>query len=281
MITFEQFKTKWIGKGINFDGAYGNQCMDVYRQYVKECLGCPQSPVVTGAKNVWNTYLKDYFDRITNDPNDLTLMPQNGDIVIWNVGNYGHIAVCESATGTTLTCFEQNWTEGDGSGVSEIRKHSNYNGVLGWLRFKKQETDIMMTEEQKRIWLIVKDMTEGKIREAMGALADVPGLKQKISDQSKQIEDLTNQMDEIKKQLEDLTTKFSENEKSLTSCQKELKTANQTISNITVERDALAVERTNYKKWYESKCEELKKLDKMTAWQHIKYGINLLVNQKK
>lgn len=269
MITYTEFKNKWLGKGIDWDGSYGNQCMDVYRQYVKEVLGCPQSPPVQGAKNVWDTYLPEYFDRIANSP---TGVPEQGDIVIWGMAPYGHIAVCDSATTATVTCFEQNWTELDGSGVTEIRKHSNYNNVLGWLKFKKQETN-MITEEQQRILDFLNGKTEGQVREAFGALTDIPNLR-------KELETLKVFSQELSTKVADIELKLAEKEKTILSCQREIKTANSMIEEQKQTIESLTGERNNYKKWYEAKCEELKTLDKMTAWQHIRYGIKLLTVKK-
>lgn len=284
MKTFEQFKIDYLGKtkGYPDDAQYLGECLSIVKLYIKECFGINPPPSGTNsAYGYWTNFpspLGTVFEKITNTP---TAIITKGCIPIWKptaTNSYGHIEICDDDKATTdnFVSVGQNW----GGRVFHRQTH-NYVGVVGWLKpIVNNSEDIMITEEQKRILDFIGTRTEGQVREAFGALVDVPGLKQKISDQAKQIEDLNNQMAEIKKQLEDLTTKFSENEKSLSSCQKELKTANQTISNITVEKDALAVERTNYKKWYESKCEELKNLDKMTAWQHIRYGINLLVNKK-
>lgn len=135
-MTYNDFKAKWIGNPINYDNAYGAQCMDVYRMYVKEVLNAPQSPPVKGAKNVWDTYLPEYFDKVVNTPDGV---PEQGCIAIWSVGEFGHIGIVDSADKQYLTCFEQNWTQAgtasDGKGVSEIRKHT-YANVLGWLKFK-------------------------------------------------------------------------------------------------------------------------------------------------
>ena len=134
MITPDTFFGKYDQKGIDFDNYYGFQCMDLYRQFVKECLGFPQSPAVNGAKDVWNTYLTNYFDRIENT---LTAVPIKGDIVIWGVGvgPYGHIAVCKDGTQQEFTSFDQNWPVGS---LCHFQKH-NYNNVLGWLRVKTIE----------------------------------------------------------------------------------------------------------------------------------------------
>ena len=134
MISPDQFFGKYDSKGIDFDLYYGFQCMDLYRQFVKECLGFPQSPPVNGAKDVWTTYLTEYFERILNT---IDAIPQKGDIIIWGVGvgPYGHIAVCKDGTQQEFTSFDQNWPVGS---LCHFQKH-NYNNVLGWLRVKTVE----------------------------------------------------------------------------------------------------------------------------------------------
>lgn len=130
-MNYTEFFNKYNGKPVDFDGYYGNQCMDLYRQYVKEVIECPQSPGVNGAKDVWNTYLPEYFERITNTP---TGVPQKGDIVIWGVGvgPYGHIAIFDNGDSNSFKSFDQNWPVGT---YCHLQQH-NYNNVLGWLRKK-------------------------------------------------------------------------------------------------------------------------------------------------
>ena len=132
-MTFDAFITKYSNKYVDFDGYFGYQCMDLYRQYVKEVLQALQSPPVTGAKDVWTTYRKDVFDRISNGPSNF---PEKGDIVIWNkpAGNgYGHIAIAFKADAMKFTSFDQNW----GPNLKCHLQPHNYTNVLGWLRKKK------------------------------------------------------------------------------------------------------------------------------------------------
>jgi len=136
-MTYLEFRKKWLGRGIDFDGAFKNQCQDVYRMYVKEVLGVPQSPAVKGAKEVWTTYLPQYFDKVPNTPDGV---PEQGDIIVWGHGQFGHIAICDNADKQFVTSFEQNWIELDGSGVTELRRH-NYTNILGWLKFKGGELE--------------------------------------------------------------------------------------------------------------------------------------------
>lgn len=134
-MTVDEFFKKYNGKGIDFDGFYGFQCMDLAQQYVKDCVGGKQlgGP---NAKDCWTNYPKETFDRITNTP---TGVPQLGDIVIWGAmpGNvYGHIAVYYAGNTVNFTSFDQNWPVGS---TSHFQVH-NYNYVLGWLRPKVSPT---------------------------------------------------------------------------------------------------------------------------------------------
>lgn len=136
-MTLQEFIDKYNGKGIDFDGSFGNQCQDLYRQYVKEVLGFPQSPAVVGAKDNWDAYLPAYFDRIPNTP---TGVPQPGDIMIWGTkyGPYGHVAVVTSATVNTFTCFSQNDPIGSLCG---LKTYKTYTPTLGWLHPKAPAQD--------------------------------------------------------------------------------------------------------------------------------------------
>ena len=171
-MTYLQFKKKYNGKYIDFDGHYGPQCTDLYRQYCKEVLNIPQSPLVEGAADIWNTYLKEYFERITNTP---TGLPEQGDILIWNKnvgGGYGHVAIFDNGTTGKFQSFDQNWPTGS---LCHVQGHY-YTNLLGWLKFKNanvpykkeleaclaQHTDLIeqLTEKDK----IIKKI-EGKKEE--------------------------------------------------------------------------------------------------------------------
>ena len=133
-MTFQQFLNKWDRKGINYDGAYGNQCVDVYDQYCKEVVGC-RVILIPGAKDIWANYPTEAFVKIPNTPSGV---PQKGDVMIWGtaVGTYGHVGIVISANVNSFTSFDQNWPFDNGTGVAHFQYH-NYSGVLGWLRPKK------------------------------------------------------------------------------------------------------------------------------------------------
>lgn len=126
-----QFILKYHGRFIDFDGRYGNQCMDLYRAYVEQVLGFAQSVGVGCAKDVWNNYPTSKYERIANGPNNY---PLPGDIVIWSsqYGECGHIAICLYADGSRMVNFSQN----DPLRSSCQIQHYSYFAVLGWLHPK-------------------------------------------------------------------------------------------------------------------------------------------------
>lgn len=134
LISPDQYFGKYDQKYLDWDKAFGFQCMDNYRFFCKEVIGSPQSPAVYGAYQVWDTYLQDYFDRIEKTP---TNCPIKGDIVIWGqeIGQYGHIGICKDGDSQSFNSFDQNYPTGS---PCHFQPHSYY-GVLGWLR-KKEPT---------------------------------------------------------------------------------------------------------------------------------------------
>lgn len=128
-MTIQQFFDKWNGKGCDYDGYYGFQCMDLAHQFASEVVG-QDIPAAPGAKDVW-TLATPGFEKIPNTP---TGVPQRGDIVIWGtgVGQFGHIAVFDHGDTTNFTSFDQNWPL---NSLCHYQSH-NYTGVLGWLHPK-------------------------------------------------------------------------------------------------------------------------------------------------
>lgn len=130
----DQFITTNIFKKVDFDGAYGAQCVDLFRQYCKDVLNIPHTGSVEGAKDIFLNYEKmplemKYFERLTKGP-------VTGDVVVWNASKsnkYGHVAiVVGNMHGRDLLVFEQNGFQQDGAKLV-IRTIDN---LLGYLRPK-------------------------------------------------------------------------------------------------------------------------------------------------
>lgn len=135
-MTLDEFVEKYSGKKIDYDGAYGAQCVDVFRQYCKDVLHVPHTGAVVGASELFTKYEampleKKYFNRIAYDGT----IPQAGDVVIFCATEnnpYGHVAIVVSAEDTALTVFEQDGFKQDGAHIA-VR---GYGRVLGFLRKK-------------------------------------------------------------------------------------------------------------------------------------------------
>lgn len=104
-MTYNEFKNKYNGKWVDYDGAYGCQCWDLGEKYFTECLGLPAS-VLAGCGLVSNmlyqpkrAQLDKYFDEVP------TNAMQQGDVCIWE---YGHIAIFDHWDGSACWYFSQN-----------------------------------------------------------------------------------------------------------------------------------------------------------------------------
>jgi len=136
-MTFNQFVEKHLGKGADYDGVAGVQCVDLIKCYLNEVFGI--KPGAWGNAHCWyNNFgniavLKAKFTRIANTAD---FVPKQGDIVVWSSslskGGWGHIAIASGEGDTKhFYSYDQNWT-GKHDACEKIR-HS-YSCVLGVLR---------------------------------------------------------------------------------------------------------------------------------------------------
>lgn len=102
---YKEFRYKYYGKYIDYDGEYGHQCWDLAQEYFVNYLGVP-AYVLGGCDLVSNMLyppkideLHEYFVDIPLDQMDM------GDVVIWE---YGHIAVFDNWDGCSCWYFSQN-----------------------------------------------------------------------------------------------------------------------------------------------------------------------------
>lgn len=145
-MTYDQFEKKYLGKAIDYDGTAGVQCVDLADQYLKDVFGIT-GVWVQGARDFYNKFesypaLVKNFDRIPNT-RDLTI--KKGDIVLWNGGSWGHVAV-GTGKGTIdwFESIEQN-TLGKHEPTQKVTHYFNRtygvdgcHPVLGVLRAKDQ-----------------------------------------------------------------------------------------------------------------------------------------------
>lgn len=138
MITLETFVNKYMGKKVDYDGVYGPQCVDLFRQYSEEVLGIPEHTGSCsssgGAKDLFLDYSKmpleqKYFYK-SRQKNWV-----QGDILIWDKtgsNQFGHVAIYLGKINNSLIVFEQDGFKQDGAKIN-IRSKDN---LLGYLRRK-------------------------------------------------------------------------------------------------------------------------------------------------
>lgn len=109
-MTYQDFKKKYDGKYIDYDGCYGCQCWDLAQFYFTECLNLPDF-ILSGCGNVRNmleepkySLLLKYFDEIS------VYEMCAGDVCIWGgAGNKSnHIAIFDHWDGNSNWYFSQN-----------------------------------------------------------------------------------------------------------------------------------------------------------------------------
>lgn len=137
MLSPHEFYLKYIGKGIDFDGAAGVQCVDLWKLFLKE-LGYPNpAKPIGGSGYAKEIFLRrnelgymDYFDVV-----NVNAM-QDGDWAVW--GN------CTACPDTHVAMFRKD--NGNGTGVFLGQNQGNvrygtqinitYSGIIGVLRPK-------------------------------------------------------------------------------------------------------------------------------------------------
>lgn len=132
-MTLAEFIKKYIGKKVDFDGAFGAQCVDLFRQYNRDVWDNPHTGVVEGAKDLFLN-----FDKMPEEKKFLKIVesPYVGDVIVWGPTEknpFGHVGMLVGAVdGNSFLVFEQDGFRQDGAKIN-IRDKSN---VLGYLRKK-------------------------------------------------------------------------------------------------------------------------------------------------
>lgn len=134
--TLQQFVNAWNHRFLDYDHAYGPQCVDLADQYIKDVWGLPVF-FVTGAVDMYG-HDPAHIEWFANDVGNPNQHPIPGDIVIWHqdqvvgVGVHGHVDVFVSGNGYAFTGFDQNWPVGS---TCHLQAHT-YEGVKGWGRLR-------------------------------------------------------------------------------------------------------------------------------------------------
>ena len=137
-------RLKWyVGKHIDFDGAYGAQCMDLTVDFMWWATD--------GKYRMWGNAIDAVNERVNNygkyatvHKNTKNFLPQVGDIAVWTQAPahpiYGHIGIVYGDISLeSCTMLDQNWY-GDPTQNAILRK-DDYKGVTHFIRINfKGET---------------------------------------------------------------------------------------------------------------------------------------------
>jgi hypothetical protein len=142
---YDQFKAYWMneaanGRGADFDGWYGDQCVDLFNFYNRDVVGAPflPTPDTGGAADLFNDFTaSDFYDRIAYTSG---MKFQQGDAVIWAAntavtGSAGHVGIFDAGDSASFNSLDQNYP----TGSLPHLQHHDYRGVLGVLRPKGGE----------------------------------------------------------------------------------------------------------------------------------------------
>lgn len=271
-MTYSEFKNKWLGKHCEVAGSANakNQCVDLVNSYIREVLGLP---IVewTNAVDFPKKCLPPNYEFIKNT---ITAVPTQGDIMIYeSPDGIGHIDIYDNGNNITFVSFSQNWPVGS---VCKLVNHT-YTGtykVVGWLRGKPLQVNSDMTESQKRILDFIGERTEGDVREAFGALADMPGKDEQIKKLNEKILTDNEKIKEREEIIEKLNGRIDELGKDNDNWQSDFRTANEQTTKALEEISKLEKEKADYRRIYEAAL--AKSVDKLNGWELIAEGIKKL-----
>jgi len=149
-MTLHEFVNKYRGQAVDFDKAFGAQCVDLVRQYFRDVWGLPKQPEsVDGANEFYYKHdsrpiQRQYCECVFFDG---AVRPPAGSVVIFKAAGknkYGHIGICVSTDKFGMSVFEQDGIANE-EAVKEGRNQKgayigywNYDRLLGWL-IKRQE----------------------------------------------------------------------------------------------------------------------------------------------
>lgn len=190
-MTIKEFFDKWNNVGCDFDGVYGFQCVDVFKQFNKDVVGGLN--VNGNAIDYWTTYPTGFYSKVANTP---TGVPIEGDVMIWGktLGQYGHIAIFHTGNADKFVSFDQNYPLGS---VCHFQSH-DYKGVLGWLHPNKLPAETPTADP-------VTDKTKIDMKDPWGVM-EVQAIRSTLNDQKKTIDAQVNTVAGLERDNAELTT---------------------------------------------------------------------------
>lgn len=263
MKTLEQFLSELNGNFCEVAGSANakNQCVDLANAYLRDV--CNHSIVEWTNACDFPYKIKD-MEWIVND--EITDLPKEGDIIIWNKnvgGGAGHIAIFLEGTTSKFNSFDQNWPL---YSPCHVQSHT-YTNVDGWLRPKSVIIDNMTDIVSELIK--TNGITEGDIRWLIDLKAN-----QTVSNLEKQVNDLNEKIHEYEIEVQTLLAEITQYQKEIKDWQSKEFTANSTIEELNQTISNLNTDVTTWKTRYENKCKET--VDKYSTLELFKFAIKSL-----
>jgi hypothetical protein len=201
-----------VGKALDFDGAYGAQCFDLFNFYYQAVTG--RNPYsdgygVAGAKDIYDVPTS-LFTKVANNPNDPSQIPPQGAVLIYDgglpgSGGFGHVAIVDQADAQGVMVWDQNW----GGQFVHHQRHMWTGHERGWLvfnGFNSSQRDAMTPAQEKQAYEIVLGREpEGPAsgRTAMSFILDAQGeINAQRQAQAAQLAALQGQISEMQKQVD-------------------------------------------------------------------------------
>lgn len=138
-MTLKEFWNSVKDKGADYDGIYGEQCVDLINAYCDKVFGIKGA--CYGVDYAYEVYSK--IERTKLATWKKSTSGEYGDIVVWKRernGYAGHIAILKSCNSKGVTVYEQNY---DGKGKSRkpsladggLREHTyDYSNIYGFIK---------------------------------------------------------------------------------------------------------------------------------------------------
>jgi len=161
-MNLQEFINQWNGKKLDYDGTYGNQCVDLTKKWLS---GLGYS--VTGAWGNGIDWDKNgYRDGLTWIANTPSGIPKEGDIMVFGGGSYGHVDIFISGDINSFKAFDQNYPNGklEPCGIF-THKYTGNLYVKGWLRPDKYNPAPTVDPKDTRIIELEAQVIDFQARE--------------------------------------------------------------------------------------------------------------------
>jgi len=133
-MTLDEFIKEHDDKFLEVAGSAAaiNQCVDLANGYIRDVLG---KPIIENTNaNDFPSRALDIFDWYPYQGQ----LPEKGDLVVWDMGSFGHIAVATGIINNgNFQTFSQNYPLGSPSHLVDFPLENN---IIGYLRPIKEQT---------------------------------------------------------------------------------------------------------------------------------------------